>query len=100
MGIIYGIYTYHVHKMYSTIYKDKDTLRWSLLAFSLQIPISSSILMSLQNDVFIVLFLTLAIRKIIEDQFYQACGWLIALSLFKIELIVMLSPAILYVLHN
>lgn len=70
MGVIYGIYCYHVHKMYKAIYQDKDTLRWSLLAFTLQIPITSSILMSLQNDIFIVLFLTLAIRKIIEDQFY------------------------------
>ena len=70
MGVIYGIYSYHVHKMYKGIYQDKDTLRWSLLAFTLQIPITSKILMSLQNDIFIVLFLTLAIRKIIEDQFY------------------------------
>lgn len=70
MGVIYGIYCYHVHKMYKAIYQDKDTLRWSLLAFTLQIPITSSILLSLQNDIFIVLFLTLAIRKIIEDQFY------------------------------
>ncbi len=70
MGVIYGIYSYHVHKMYKVIYQDKDTLRWSLIAFMLQIPIYSNILMSLLNDVFIVLFLTLAIRKIIEDQFY------------------------------
>ena len=70
MAFIHGIYCFNVHKMYKAIYRDKDTLRWSLVAFVLQIPITSNILMTLQNDIFIVLFLTLAIRKLIEDQFY------------------------------
>jgi hypothetical protein len=70
MAFIHGIYCFNVHKMYKAINPDKDTLRWSLVAFVLQIPITSNILMSLQNDIFIALFLTLAIRKLIEDQFY------------------------------
>jgi uncharacterized membrane protein len=100
MALIYGIYCLNVHKMYKAIYHDKDTLRWSLFAFALQIPITSNILISFQNDIFIVLFLTLAIRKLIEDQYYQASGWFIATSLFRIEPIIMLSPAILYALYT
>jgi uncharacterized membrane protein len=100
MALIYGIYCLNVHKMYKAIYHDKDTLRWSLFAFALQIPITSNILISFRNDIFIVLFLTLAIRKLIEDQYYQASGWFIAISLFRLEPIIMLSPAILYALYT
>ncbi len=86
--------------MYQALYDNKDNLRWILIAFAVSIPVTLNIMVHLQNDIFIALFFTLAIRKLIEGKVYQASLWLIAVSLFRIDPAIMLSPAIVTVIYQ